>query len=154
MPIAEFYESFWLALGGLNADLAASRAAWPHTHSNSYRGVPIAGTRIYALGNFKERYRDVVAGRGRRDVCVSFYTDHRDDAAWGHLLTRLRVESSPVDRATVVIDLDPGKHTAAQVLFVHRRIEWANSTPDIPALAAWMVEGHRALVDFASRSEN
>lgn len=150
MPIGDFYQSFWPAVADLNGGLAASKVPWPHTNSNSYRGARIAGTRIYALANFKERYGEVVAGRGQRDVCVSYYTDHRDDPAWHGLLARLTGGPSPVAGASVVIDANPGNHAAAQVLFVHRRIEWADSAGDVAALAAWMVAGHAALVRFAS----
>lgn len=150
MSLEQFYTAFWSALAATNPALGSNKAPWPHTNSNTYRGSPIPGTRIYGLVNFKERYAGRHTGRGSRDLCVSYYTDHRDDAAWRALLRRLEIEGSPIREAETVVDRTPGKHSAAQVLFVHRRVVWSDAQRELPSLARWAVEGHANLMGFAS----
>lgn len=148
MELSEFYDLFWSTLAGADAALASSKEPWAHTNSNSYRGRLVPGSRTYALVNFKERYAGRHTGRGSRDLCTSYYTDHRDDDTWRALVERLEAQGSPVADAEMVIDRSPGKRSAAQVLFVHRRIEWSGARTNIPALARWAIDGHAAIMRF------
>jgi hypothetical protein len=107
MELSEFYDLFWSTLAGADAALASSKEPWAHTNSNSYRGRLVPGSRTYALVNFKERYAGRHTGRGSRDLCTSYYTDHRDDDTWRALVARLEAQGSPVADAEMVIDRSP-----------------------------------------------
>lgn len=142
MPVSDFYRAFWDHMAALEPGLV------PNPRTRQYGPSSVGWQDIQVYGGFKQEYASEKAG-SMRDVVVQVYTNKRNEDSWEKLVDRIRRSPPAIPDSEVVFDLDAGDNgSAAQILWVHRRISPADQRLSIPDLAAWMAPAWRTLSQY------